>query len=93
MPVTSSQAVVYKGGGRRYLTLKSACAAEARALLNTRCECEVIDHESHGMEYLTCWYHEEERNKVLMRRLTGGYMRRFRSEQKTQGSLCTTKSS
>jgi len=79
MSVTSSQAVVYKGGGRRYLTLRSACIAEARALLKTRCECEVMDHGSMGTEYLTCWYHEEEREKVLMRRLTGGYMRRFRA--------------
>lgn len=79
MSVTSSQAVVYKGGGRRYLTLRSACIAEARALLKTRCECERMDHGSMGYEWLVCWYHEEERNKVLMRRLTGGYMRRFRA--------------
>ena len=37
MAVTASEAVVYKGGERRYLTLRAACAAEARALLNTRC--------------------------------------------------------
>ncbi|WP_288081192.1 hypothetical protein [Pseudomonas sp.] len=82
MAVTTSQAVVYKGGGRRYLTLRSACAAEARALLKTRCECETMDHGPMGYEHLTCWYHEDERNAVLMRRLTGGYMRRFRSTQK-----------
>lgn len=59
MTVTSSQAVVFKGGGRRYLTMKSACRAEARTLINTRCDCEVMDHGSMGAEYLTCWYHEE----------------------------------
>jgi hypothetical protein len=82
MAVTASEAVVYKGGGRRYLTLRAACAAEARALLNTRCECEYMDHGPMGSEHLVCWYHEEERNAVLMRRLTGGYMRRFRASQK-----------
>lgn len=80
MAVTTSQAVVYKGGGRRYLTLRSACAAEARALLKTRCECETMDHGPMGYEHLTCWYHEEERNAVLMRRLTGAYMRRYRAQ-------------
>lgn len=80
MPVTSSQAVVYKGGGRRYLTLKSACIAEARSLINSRCDCEHMDHSPMSSEWLTCWWHEEERNAVLMRRLTGGYIRRFRSE-------------
>jgi hypothetical protein len=80
MPVTSSQAVVYKGGGRRYFTLKSACKAEARALINTRCDCEHMDHGPMGSEWLTCWWHEEERNAVLMRRLTGGYMRRYRAQ-------------
>ncbi|MDX9668061.1 hypothetical protein QMK50_24230 [Pseudomonas sp. P5_152] len=80
MTVTSSQAVVFKGGGRRYLTLKSACKAEARALINTRCDCEYMDHGSMGGEWLTCWHHEEERNAVLMRRLTGGYMRRYRAQ-------------
>lgn len=79
MPITAQQAVVFKGGGRRYLTLKAACKAEARALLKTRCECETIDHGSMGYEHLTCWYHEEARNAVLMRRLTGGYMRKYRS--------------
>jgi hypothetical protein len=33
-----------------------------------------------GGEWLTCWYHEEERNAVLMRRLTGAYMRRYRAQ-------------
>ena len=80
MPVTSSQAVVYKGGGRRYLTLKSACNAEARSLINARCDCEYMDHGPMGSEWLTCWWHEDERNAVLMRRLTGGYMRRFRAQ-------------
>jgi len=80
MPVTSSQAVVFKGGGRRYLTLKSACKAEARALINARCDCEYMDHGPMGSEWLTCWWHEEERNAVLMRRLTGGYMRRYRAQ-------------
>ena len=81
MAVTTSQAVVYKGGGRRYLTLRSACAAEARALLKTRCDCEYMDYGgSIGGEWLTCWYHEDERNAVLMRRLTGAYMRRYRAQ-------------
>lgn len=82
MSVTISTATTYTGGGRRYLTLKSACAAEARALLKTRCECETIDHGPMGYEHLTCWYHEPERNAVMMRRLTGAYMRKFRAEQK-----------
>lgn len=81
MAVSSSTTTVYHGGGRRWLTLRSACSAEARALLKTRCECETIDHGSMGSEHLVCWYHEEERNAVLMRRLSGGYMRRFKQQQ------------
>lgn len=80
MSVEKSQAVVYHGGGRRWFTLKAACRAEAKKTLKTRCECEHMDHGAMGSEWLICWYHEEERNVVLMRRLTGAYMRRFRAK-------------
>jgi hypothetical protein len=35
--VQAEMAVVYRGGGRRFLTLKAACRAEAKRAI--RCEC------------------------------------------------------
>lgn len=84
MSVSASQAKVYKGGGRRYFTLRAACNAEARARLKERCDCESIDHGgSFGTEHLYCNYHHpvyEERTAQIIKRLSNGYMRRFRGE-------------
>ncbi|MEH6483070.1 MULTISPECIES: hypothetical protein [Pseudomonas] len=83
MSVSASQAKVYKGGGRRYLTLRSACNAEARARIREHCECEWMDHGAMGTECLRCDYHHpvyEERTARIVKRLSNGYMRRFRGE-------------
>ncbi len=46
MAVTVETAAVFRGGGRRWFTLRAACAAEARALLNKHCDCDYCDHEA-----------------------------------------------
>lgn len=79
MPVKSTTAVVYHGGGRRYLTLRAACKAEARKLIKARCKCEHNDHGPYGIEWVPCWHHDSQRYPILIRRLTGGYMRRYRA--------------
>ncbi len=48
MNVTIENAAVFRGGGRRWFTLRAACKAEARALLNKHCECDYCDHEMWG---------------------------------------------
>lgn len=74
MEVTKETATVYRGGGRRYLTLKSACKAEARAKLKTRCECDWIDHEGYGRQGLPCTLHSPDRYPKILRRLTRLYI-------------------
>lgn len=48
MAVTKEAATVYRGGGRRFLTLKSAIKAEARRKIKSRygkCACDYCDHD------------------------------------------------
>ncbi len=56
MSVERQQAVVYRGGRRRWLSLKAACRAEARASINKRCECEKGKHDTPPE---TCFYHQD----------------------------------
>lgn len=81
--VTVEVATVYRGGGRRWLTAKAACRAEARAKLKTRCECDYCDHPEMpgaGREDLPCGYHDgSERADRILRRLTRLYVAAYRS--------------
>ncbi|MBP2270802.1 hypothetical protein J3A98_001495 [Pseudomonas sp. BP6] len=81
MAVTVETAAVFRGGGRRWFTLRAACAAEARALLNKHCDCDYCDHEGYGREHLYCRLHHPDRYPRIMKRLTKGLMRRYRASQ------------
>jgi hypothetical protein len=73
---TAEQATVYRGGGRRWLTKRAACRAEARAKLRKRCECERGDHITPPV---TCWHHDERNYQRLVRRLTRIYEKAMQS--------------
>lgn len=87
MSVTTEDATVFRGGGRRWFTLRAACKAEARALLNKHCDC---DHEGWGREDLPCRLHHPDRYPRIIKRLTDGFMRRYRASQKSGGDHVST---
>lgn len=82
-------AKVYRGGGRRYFTLKAAVKAEARKKINSRkltCECDYCDHDELPgcpREDLPCRLHGE-RFEVAYRRLTRIYMAAAKSAPPTK---------
>jgi len=59
--ITVETATVYRGGRRRWFSLKAACNAEAAALhrqhYKNLCECSKGDWETPGE---TCHYHESD---------------------------------
>lgn len=79
MSVTTETATVYRGGGRRWFSLKAACNAEAWAIMRRRdkprCECEQADIDYiNGVSHLlsppyTCRLHEHDRLGKRHRRL------------------------
>lgn len=71
---TIETATVYRGGGRRWFSLASACKAEARAKIKTKCECDYCDHGEYGREHLACTLHDPERYPTILRRLTRAYI-------------------
>jgi hypothetical protein len=79
MKVSKETATVYRGGGRRWFTKKSACRAAARAKIKEKCYCDYCDHpEMPGCptEDLPCQYHDgSDRAAKILRRLTNIYMR------------------
>lgn len=75
MSVQVETAKVYRGGGRRWFSLKAACNAEARSIMRAkdkpRCECDSPEYES-GFQYYpgsTCNLHEHDRYMKRRRRL------------------------
>ena len=81
MAVTVETAAVFRGGGRRWFTLRAACAAEARALLKRHCQCDHFeDGQGHHCD-LPCNLHHPDRYPRIMKRLTDGFMRRYRASQ------------
>lgn len=67
--VTTEQATVYRGGGRRWFSLESACRAEARAIIRKKCDCDTADDDIYGTIHLTCNLHKPERYPKIVRRL------------------------
>jgi hypothetical protein len=80
MKVTKEAATVFRGGGRRWFTLASACSAEARAKIKTRCDCDYCDHEGYGREHLTCDLHHPDRYPKILRRLARVYLAAARKD-------------
>lgn len=80
MRIQADPAVVYRGGGRRYLTLLAACTAEARWKIKSNCLCDYVDHEGWGREHLPCSYHDgSDHAEKMLRRLARLYMRAYRT--------------
>jgi hypothetical protein len=84
MNVTPEPATVFRGGGRRWFTLRAACRAEARELLKKHCDCDYCDHEGWGREHLPCRLHDSDRYPRIIKRLTDGYVRRYRAQQRIE---------
>ena len=80
MNVTTEPATVFRGGGRRWFTLRAACRAEAAALFKKHCDCDYCDHEGFGREHLPCRLHHPDRYPLIIKRLTNGYVRRYRAQ-------------
>lgn len=60
MTIKATATTVYFGGRRRYLSLDSACYAEARAVINKKfCYCEIWDMD-HVTPPVTCQLHADE---------------------------------
>jgi len=63
MAVKSENATVYRGGGRRWFTKYAAERAEAKAIINRRCECAPGDDPIMDGPYITppyvCYYHND----------------------------------
>lgn len=69
--VTSSTATVYHGGGRRYLTLKAACRAEARKKVHTV-------YRARGWDLAEIYADPSGRNQTVIERLARRYYRHAR---------------
>jgi hypothetical protein len=79
MSIQREVATVYRGGGRRWFSKKSACNAEARALIKKRCDCEK-DDPSIGYSGETCHYHSDmNRYARIKKRLSRFIERKFDS--------------
>lgn len=84
MPITAEQAAVFRGGGRRWFTLRAAARAEAKALINKHCHCDYCDHDEWGVrEHLPCRRHQDENFEPLVRKLAARYMRHFKAQQES----------
>jgi hypothetical protein len=79
--IATEAATVYRGGGRRWFTLKSACKAEARNRIKALCECDKgeIDYSPYGTPPYYCRYHQDERYPKILRRLTRLYIAAYRA--------------
>ncbi|WP_395055237.1 hypothetical protein [Polaromonas sp.] len=69
--VKAESATIYRGGGRRYLTLRSAVQAEARKIIETKYPTEK-EYTSYDMqEHSPGWYWRDKLNRpeVLFRRV------------------------
>jgi len=77
--ITTETATVYRGGGRRWFSLKAACRAEAKEKLRKNCDCDTFDAGCYGEGHITCALHKPERYPKIVRRLTRIYMAAYRA--------------
>lgn len=80
MNVTTENAAVFRGGGRRWFTLRAACKAEARTLLNKHCDCDYFEDGVGQRCELYCRLHHPDRYPRIIKRLTDGFVRRYRAQ-------------
>lgn len=78
MRVAREPAIVFRGGGRRWLTLRAACNAEARKkVLKKHCDCAPNANDFAGY---ACLYHQgDERLHAVQRRLARLYLKAARA--------------
>ena len=82
MSITREPATVFRGGGRRYFTLRAAARAEAKALINKHCHCDYCDHpEWDFREHLPCRRHQEGKFEPLVAKLAARFIRNYRAQQ------------
>lgn len=81
MAITTEPAQVFRGGGRRYFTLRAAARAEAKALIKKHCHCDYVDHEGYGREHLPCWRHHEINFEPLVEKLAARFIRNYRNSR------------
>lgn len=82
-------ATVYRGGGRRYFTKRAAYVAEARAKINSRCDCEPQEWNDYQTGYMAvpCKYHEDtDKYEKLKARLARWYAHLDTSNDLNEGS-------
>ena len=83
MSISKETATVYRGGGRRWFTMRAACRAEAKAKLKSKCDCDYCEHDEMPgcpTEYFPCQYHDDsERAAKILRRLTRAYVAAWRA--------------
>ena len=84
MAITKQHAEVFRGGGRRFFTLRAAARAEAKALINRHCHCDYCDHEGYGREHLPCRRHQEEHFEPLVKKLAARFIRNYRQRKTEQ---------
>lgn len=88
MSVTASTATVFRGGRRRYFTLKAAVRAEAKAKIKMHCFCDYCDHPEMpgaGREDLPCKYHDGSPYAMkVLRRLSRIYLAAYRAAPHNQ---------
>ena len=89
MTITSNTTTVYFGGRQRYLSLDSACHAEARSIIYDKlCHCEPAEYDD-DYEYVgvTCTLHADmPRYAKLHTWLSARLKRAFLAKQSAEGS-------
>jgi hypothetical protein len=79
MSVKASTTTVYKGGGRRWLTLDTAVKSEAKAIIKRKHPTEPFDSETGGGFY----WRELPRSDVLLRRMCRLVMAEFKQQEQS----------
>lgn len=83
---TIETATVYRGGGRRWFSLRAACGAEARAVIKARYPSEKADYESGHMTYPGFYWRDLPNAEKMLRRLTRAYVFAAKSAAGKEGS-------
>ena len=69
MAITTEQATVYRGGGRRWFSLRAAVKAEAQTIIKAKHPSERPEYENGMCYYPGFHWRELPRSDVLLRRL------------------------
>lgn len=70
MKVSTETATVYRGGGRRYFTLRAACEAEARTIIQRKYPSEAAEYEDGQCYFHGSHWRELPHADKMLRRIT-----------------------